>query len=136
MAKAANKAKKTKSKAKSAKKVKTRSVKKSVGAGLKIKKVVAIANLQPPGPAHFYVVATVQVPSPGYTASLKKAVPQGINPAILLLNVVTKRKLGIWPPVVTDVDARYDDRNYKGKYKQVTVLYGRESTTARVQIVV
>ena len=37
---------------------------------------------------------------------------------------------------MTDVDARYDDKNYKGKFKQVTVLYGRESKTARVQIVV
>ena len=126
------KAKKTKAKAKSAKKA----VKKSAGSGLKIKKVIAIENRQPPGPPSFYVVATVQVPSPGYTATLKKAVPQGINPAILILKVVTKKKLGIWPPVVTDVDARYDIKPYKGKFKQVTVLYGKESKTAKVQIVV
>lgn len=125
-------AKKTKAKAKSAKKA----VKKSAGSGLKIKKVIAIENRQPPGPASFYVVATVQVPSPGYTATLKKAVPQGTIPTILLLKVVTKKKLGIWPPVVTDVDARYDIKNYKGKFKQVTVLYGKESKTVKVQLVV
>jgi hypothetical protein len=132
----AKKAKKTKAKAKSAKKAVKKAVKKSAGSGLKIKKVIAIENRQPPGPASFYVIATVQVPSPGYTATLKKAVPQGINPAILLLNVVTKKKLGIWPPVVTNVDARFDIKPYKGKFKQVTVLYGSESKTAKVQLVV
>jgi len=126
------KAKKTKAKAKSAKKA----VKKSAGSGLKIKKVIAIENRQPPGPPSFYVVATVQVPSPGYTATLKKAVPQGINPAILILKVVTKKKLGIWPPVVTDVDARYDIKNYKGKFKQVNVFYGKEKGIAKVETVV
>ena len=132
----AKKAKKTKTKAKSAKKVAKKAVKKSAGSGLKIKKVIAIENRQPPGPASFYVVATVEVPSKGYTATLKKAVPQGINPAILLLNVVTKKKPGNWPAVVTDVDARYDIRPYKGKFTHVTVLYGNEIKTVKVQLVV
>src|ERR1051325_5379089 len=110
--------------------------KRAASSGLKIKKVIAIENRQPPGPASFYAVATVQVPSPGYTATLTKAVPQGINPAILLLKVTTKKKPGFWPPVITDVDARYDIKNYKGKYKKVTVLYGSQSKTANVQIVV
>lgn len=123
--------------AKKAKATKAKSSKaKTAGAGLRIKKVVAVANLQPPGPFHFYVRAIVEVPTPGYTASLKKAVPQGINPAILLLNVVTKKKPGIWPQIVTDVEANYDDHKYRGKYKQVTVLYGNQSKTVKVQIVV
>ena len=130
----AKKAKKTKAKAKPAKKTK-RAVKKTTG-GLRIISVSAVANLQPPGPHHFYVRAKVQVPTPGYTASLKKAVPQGINPAILILDVVTKKKPGIWPQVITVVDANYDDKNYKGKYKQVTVRYGSQSKTVNVQIVV
>jgi hypothetical protein len=128
----AKKAKKTKAKAKSAKKA----VKKSAGSGLKIKKVIAIENRQPPGPPSFYVIATVQVPSPGYTATLKKAVPQGIIPTILLLNVVTKKKPGVWPPKITDVDARYDIKNYKGKFKQVNVFYGKEKRIAKVETVV
>jgi len=132
----AKKAKKTKAKAKSAKKAKSRTAKKAAGSGLKIKNVIAIENRQPPGPASFYVIATVQVPSPGYTATLTKAVPQGINPTILILKVATKKKPGIWPPVVTDVEARYDIKNYKGKFKQVTVLYGKQSKTVKVQIVV
>jgi hypothetical protein len=124
----AKKAKKTKAKAKPAKK--------SAGSGLKIKKVIAIEDLQPPGPPSFYVVATVQVPSPGYTATLKKAVPQGIIPTILILNVVTKKKPGVWPPKITDVDARYDIKNYKGKFKQVNVFYGKEKRIAKVETVV
>jgi len=129
-------AKKAKAKAKSAKKARSRTAKKAAASRLKIKKVIAIENRQPLGPPRFYVIATVQVPSPGYTATLKKAVPQGINPAILILTVVTKKKPGIWPPVVTDVQARYDIKNYKGKFKQVTVLYGKQSKTVKVRIVV
>lgn len=125
-----------KAKSKSTKKAKKRAAKKSAGPVLKIKKVIAIENRQPIGPASFYVVATVQVPSRGYTATLKKAVPQGINPAILLLKATSKKKLGIWPPVITDVDARFDIKNYKGKYKQVTVLYGTQIKTVKVQVVV
>jgi hypothetical protein len=135
MAKKAKKAEKTKATAKSAKKAKKQAVKKSAG-GLRIISVTAVANLQPPGSFHFYVVARVQVPSLGYTASLKKAVPQVINPAILILDVVTKKKPGIWPPKVTVVEARHDDKNYKGKYQQVTVRYGKETKTIKVQIVV
>jgi hypothetical protein len=122
-----------KAKAKRAKKA-ARPVKKA--AGLRIIKVIAIENRQPLGPPSFYVIATVQVPSPGYTATLKKAVPQGINPAILILKVATKKKPGLWPAVITNVDARFDIKNYKGKFKQVTVLYGKESKTVKVQIVV
>ena len=42
--------------------------------------------------------------------------------------------------MITAVGARFDIKNYKGKgkykYKKVTVLYGSESKTANVQIVV
>lgn len=134
MVKKAKQAKKAKAKTKPVKKAK-KSVKKIAG-GPRIKSVTAVANLMPPGPFHFYVRAKVEVPTPGYTASLKKAVPQGINPAILILDVVTKKKPGIWPQVITVVDANYDDKNYKGKYKQVTVRYGSQSKTVNVQIVV
>jgi hypothetical protein len=128
----AKKAKKAKAKTKSAKKA----VKKAAASGLKIKKVIAIEDRQPPAPPSFYVVATVQVPSPGYTATLKKAVPQGIIATILILNVVTKKKPGIWPPKITEVDARYDIKNYKGKFKQVNVFYGKEKRIAKVETVV
>jgi hypothetical protein len=110
--------------------------KKKSAAPLRIKSVIAIANEMPPGPHRLHVRAIVEVPTPGYTAKLVKAVPQGINPAILLLKVVTTKLPGIWPQVVVDTLAAYDDNKYKGNYKQVTVLYGNQSKTVRVQIVV
>jgi hypothetical protein len=139
------KAKKAKAKAKSAKKTKRavkktkravkktkRAVKKIAGVRSKIKKVVAFKSVLPP--ARLVVKATVEVPNPGYIARLNK-VPQGINPAVLLLRVVTKRSW-VDPPIATDVEARYDIRNYKGNFTQVRVLYGKESRTADVETVI
>jgi hypothetical protein len=126
-----------KAKAKSKKKVaKKTPAKKAAAPRNRIKSVIAIANLQPPGPHHLHVRARVEVPTPGYRAHLKVAVPQGINPAILILDVVTTPLPGIWPQHVADIDANYDDNRYTGHYKQVTVRYGRDSKTVNVQIVV
>jgi hypothetical protein len=115
---------------------KTGPAKKAAPPRSRIKSVVAVANLMPPGPFHLHVRARVEVPTPGYRAHLKVAVPQGINPAILILDVVTTKLPGIWPQHVTDIDANYDDNRYTGHYKQVTVRYGRDSKTVNVQIVV
>jgi len=105
-------------------------------AGLAIVSVSATANLMPPGPFHFYVRSRIQAPTPGYTAYLQKAVPQGINPRILILDVVLVPKPGTFPDVVTEIGAGYDDRNYKGNYTDVTVRYGSVIKSAKVQIVV
>jgi hypothetical protein len=102
----------------------------------RIKSVVAVANLQPPGPHHLHVRARIEVPTPGYRAHLKKAVPQGTNPTILILDVVLTKLPGIWPQHVTEIDANYDDNHYTGDFKQVTVRYGRDTKTVKVQIVV
>jgi hypothetical protein len=148
MAKKAKKAKKTKAKAKKTKKAKSakKTVKRQVSksrpkpasndAGLGIVSVEATADLMPPGPFHFRVHARIEAPTPGFTAFLTKAVPQGINPAILILDVVLIKKPGTVIQVVTEIDADYEDKNYKGKYSQVTVRYGKVSKTAKVQIVV
>jgi hypothetical protein len=102
----------------------------------RIKSVIAVANLQPPRPYEFYVRAIVTVPSPGYRAHLKPAVPPGINPRILILDVVLEKLPGIWPQVLTDIEAAYRDNNYQGDYRQVTVRYETEGKTVDVQIVV
>lgn len=137
MAKRAKAKAKSKSKSKrAAKKTPARKSAKSAIGPNRIHSVIAVANLQPPGPHHFYVRARVQVPTPGYHAHLKKAVPQGINPAILILDVVLTPLPGKWPQHVTDIDANYDDRNYTGDFKQVTVRYGTDTKTVNVQIVV
>jgi len=140
-AKTKTKAKKSK-KAKPAKKTVKRQISKSGpkpasnAAGLGIISVDATANLMPPGPFHFRVHARIEAPTPGFTAFLQKAVPQGINPAILILDVVLVEKPGTVIQVVTPIDADYEDKNYKGRYQQVTVRYGKVSKTAKVEIVV
>src|ERR1700742_3882826 len=92
--KAKAKAKKTK-KAKPAKKTAKRKVSKSRlpkpapnEAGLGIVSVEAVADMMPPRPYSLRVHSRIEAPTPAYTAFLVKAVPQGINPAILILDVV------------------------------------------------
>ena len=160
MAKKAKKATKTKTKAKPAKKAryskKTRPAKKANAAkktvaktkkptprpkpapndaGLDIVSVEARANMMPPGPYRFRVHSRIEAPTPAFTAFLRPAVPQGINPKILILDVVLNPKPGTVIQVVTEIDADYEDKNYKGKYTDVTVRYGNVTKSAQVQIV-
>lgn len=115
---------------------KSKTAKKASSAGLPIKSVLAVANMQPPGPFSLYVRAKISVPTPGYRAYLKKAVPQGINPKILILDVVLEKLLGIWPQRVTDIDATYDEKPYHGAFTDVTVRYKTASKTQKIMIVV
>lgn len=100
-----------------------------------IKSLKAIANLQPPGPFELRVKAKVTVDNPGQRARLEPTVPQGINPRILLLDVIVDQLPGIWPQVQTDTDAIYTDPDYDGDFSKVTVLYGNASRSEDVQIV-
>ena len=47
------------------------------------------------------VNGTVAAPNPGAIPRLEKAIPQGINPAILMLNLVYDQLPGLWPQVIT-----------------------------------
>ena len=59
----------------------------------------AVLNMMPPGPSVLRVTGKCLFPTHGYKVTLKEAVPQGINPAILLL-----RKT-VTPPTFRDSDA-------------------------------
>jgi hypothetical protein len=147
MAKKAKKAKKTKKKAKKTKTTKPakKTVKRRVNrsgpkpasndVGLGIVSVEATADMMPPAPYRFRVHSRIEAPTPAFTAFLTKAVPQGINPLILILDVVLVKKPGTVIQVVTEIDADYEDKNYKGKYKQVTVRYGKVTKTVDVRVV-
>ena len=63
-------------------------------AGLGIVSVEATADLMPPAPFSLRVHSRIEAPTPAFTAFLQKAVPQGINPAILILDVVLVQKPG------------------------------------------
>jgi len=66
-------------------------------------------NKMPPPPDELHVRGQVTVPNPGVDVFLYKKVPQGINPSILLLDLVLVQRPGIWPQMVTSKGAVYDE---------------------------
>ena len=67
----------------------------------------AIHDFMPPEPARLTVRGECTFPTPGYKVVLKKAIPQGINPAILLLNKMVTPPTGIEPQIVTTIPVEY-----------------------------
>lgn len=65
-------------------------------------------NAMPPGPNSLHVVGEVQVGNPGVVPELTVREPQGINPAILLLDLHLVQRPGMWPQVMTWKQARFD----------------------------
>lgn len=65
-------------------------------------------NQMPPKPDDFHVVGQVLVGNPGIQAQLSIKEPQGINPNMLLLDLHLVQQPGMWPEVMTWVQARFD----------------------------
>lgn len=78
-------------------------------------------NKMPPPPDSFHVVGKLMASNPGQTAKLTPAVPQGVNPAILILDLKMEQKPGMWPQVLVPILARYDVDPYTGAHSQVTI---------------
>jgi hypothetical protein len=79
-------------------------------------------------PENFHVRGEVLVSCPGFEAQLLAKQPQGINPAILLLDLHLVQKPGAWPQVMTWAQAKYD-KNISpkpGTYEAVEVFSGEE----------
>jgi hypothetical protein len=76
----------------------------------------------PPKPDDFHIVGEVQAPNPGVDPLLVPRTPQGINPRILLLDLVLVQRPGVWPQIVVWKQARYDKVNVT--YDQVQVFCG------------
>jgi hypothetical protein len=79
-------------------------------------------NLMPPRPDDFHIVGEVQVANPGVDVLLVPKVPQGINPKILLMDLVLVQRPGIWPQIVVWKQARYDKVNVT--YDNVQIFCG------------
>ncbi len=62
----------------------------------------------PPRPDRFHINGEVLVPNPGVDVLLVPREPQGINPKILLLDLLLVQKPGVWPAVLVWKPARYD----------------------------
>lgn len=93
----------------------------------------AVLNMFPPGPSVLRVTGKCLFPTHGYKVTLKMAVPQGINPAILLLDKIVKPPTGPVIQIPEVVQVVYTKKT-KTKYQRVTILPG--GPTIPVQIVV
>ncbi|WP_375414793.1 hypothetical protein [uncultured Bradyrhizobium sp.] len=90
----------------------------------------AVADMMPPKPFSLRVTGKVKG-NEGQTVELAPAVPQGINPEILILELTIQGR-GAKP---ADLDGAYEDPKYDGQYKQVTIRYEAETVTVDIKIV-
>jgi hypothetical protein len=83
----------------------------------------AILNLEPGPDAKptLWVRGPVELPTPRHRAQLERAVPQGINPKILLLHTVIIPPEGISTPQMSRTDVEYIERTGY-RYESVTIL--------------
>lgn len=81
----------------------------------------AIHDSQPPDPAELSVSGVCIMPSAGYSLTLTRAEPQGINPAILLLNLDVISPTGIVAQVLTPFEVEYTEETDQ-PFDQVTIL--------------
>lgn len=90
----------------------------------------ATANMMPPGPHSLTVTCKVKA-NAGQKAKLVPANPPGINPTIILFDLTIEGR-GAQP---ADIDAKYEDKNYKGHFKQASIKYNTEVETCDIKIV-
>ena len=91
----------------------------------------AVLNLFPPG-GTLRVTGKCLFPKHGYKVTLKEAVPQGINPAILLLQKIVKPPTGFVIQIPQVVNVVFTKKT-KTKYSKVMILPG--GPTINVQII-
>ena len=89
-------------------------------------------DVMPPGPPTLYVTGECRFPTHGYKVTLKPAVPQGINPRILLLRKIVTPPSGPVILIPQTVPVNYKQRT-KTNYTHVTIL--PDNVTIKVQIV-
>lgn len=92
----------------------------------------AVLDMMPPGTPTLRVTGKCVFPKRGYKVKLTKAVPQGINPAILLLRKTVTPPTGLVIPFPQTVNVKFTLKT-KTKYTHVTIL--PEVTTIKVKIV-
>ena len=81
----------------------------------------AIHNFMPLGEPRLRVQGSPAMPTPGYKLCLSKAVPQGFNPAILILELEAQPPSNNVPQVVTRTPVLYEEVTDQ-RYTQVTIL--------------
>lgn len=91
----------------------------------------AVQDTRAPLTPRLRVTGRCTFPTPGYKVTLKEAVPQGINPRILLLRKTVTAPRGFQPQVLQTIPVRFEKKNALTKYTHVTIL--PEGTTIKVQ---
>jgi hypothetical protein len=104
--------------------------------GVVTKDWYAWLNIMPPGPKQLHVIGDVQVGNPGVDAILVEHEPQGINPTILLLDLVLIQQPGIWPQHVVWKQVRYNKLGKNPAYGSVEILHdGASVASIKVEII-
>jgi hypothetical protein len=67
------------------------------------------------------VTGEVTEPTTGWTVTLERTEPQGINPKILLLKLVEQPPTGSAGDIVTTHHVKYDENPPIGNYDQVSI---------------
>lgn len=88
-------------------------------------------NLEPPRPDDLHVTGQVHVPNPSVKAVLVAKEPTGINPEILILELLLVQQPGDWPDRGPSwVETRYGQAVKNTKKKSVQVVFGSEVLAA------
>jgi hypothetical protein len=83
-----------------------------------------------------HVCGEILVANPGVEVILLKREPQGINPAILILDLLLIQRPGIWPMVVVSKPATYSEIGWDLAYRRVAIYSGTELLTElRIKVV-
>jgi len=97
---------------------------------------MAWINKMPPPPDALHVRGQVTVPNPGVDVFLYRKEPQGINPAILLLDLVLVQWPGIWPQIIVTKPATYEEVGRNLAFVTVEILaHGQPAVSIPVEIV-
>lgn len=67
-------------------------------------------NMMPMANRTLYTVGRLMMPTPGFKLSLKRTMPQGINPNVLLLDIEVEPPKGIVEQSITPVEVRYEEK--------------------------
>jgi hypothetical protein len=81
----------------------------------------AIYDFQPIQPPKLTVTGECTVPTPGYAITLTEAIPQGVNPAYLLLDMTVTPPTGVEPQHITTVKTVFE-KVTDFHYQYVTIL--------------
>lgn len=86
----------------------------------------------PGSPKQLIVQGKAEVPTGGWTGSLRPASPQGTVPEVIILVASLQKPSGDVPQVVSEVPLRYEEKPPKHDYTQATIRFEKTEFTIKV----